>query len=47
MKKRQAYRISRKEKRKMMWRIVEEIQQNTANQYMKFYKYSKNLTKEY
>jgi hypothetical protein len=31
----------------MMWRKVEEIQQNTVNEYMKFYKYTKNLTKEY
>jgi len=25
---------------------VEEIQQNTVNEYRKFYKYTKNLTKE-
>jgi hypothetical protein len=30
----------------MMWREVEEIQQNTLKEYRKFYKYTKNLTKE-
>jgi hypothetical protein len=34
---RQAYRICRKEKREMMWRKVEEIQQNIVKEYRKFY----------
>jgi len=31
----------------MMRRKVEEIRQNTVTEYMKFYKYTKNITKEY
>jgi len=30
-----------------MRRKVEEIRQNTVTEYMKFYKYTKNITKEY
>ena len=47
MKKEEVARICRK-KREMMRRKVEEIwRQNTMKEYMKFIKYTKNLTKEY
>jgi hypothetical protein len=35
-----------KENREMM-RRVEEMRQNTVKKYIKFYKYTKNLTKEF